>query len=557
MASIIPVSQMIQHPDILGAAQQGLKFGQQQRELRETRADQQQLRSLAPGIMRGDPGAFSQAAAIDPAAASKQLAAGDLIARRVEPIIKMIKEAAAVDPQRGQAIYQAYGIPFLRQFSEGQEPYPNLSDAMPHFDQLEARIAMAKAGQSADRPDVKVIGNALVDETGRVIYQGKPESRFFQTDQGLVEVGPGGAREVTLPGQGQVAQPSAPAPSQGMPPPDGGGDMFASLKAQVPGLRVTDEGIRTPEQNAALPNSVPNSYHLTGQAIDIGRPSAEQQAGIQRWAEGNGYEIVRNYADGHWHLEPAPGRAPSAGAPQAQAGGRRLLPASSLYQRQANERADRADVRAEETAERARQAQVRAEQEATQRQRFGTIPPGYRVNSAGTGLEPVPGAPMKSPGAQATEGERKAATLLRRLEGSLEQLETAVGEDPGAASPSVIAELGRSLPLVGDVAANALNSSERQRVEAAQLDILDAALTLGTGAAYTREQLQGYRRAFFPQVGDTADTERDKAQRLQNVIEAARIAAGRAAPQAGAPAAPQPSAGGQNVIRYDAQGNRL
>jgi hypothetical protein len=69
-------------------------------------------------------------------------------------------------------------------------------------------------------------------------------------------------------------------------------------------------------------------------------------------------------------------------------------------------------------------------------------------------------------------------------------------------------------------------------VESAQLDILDAALTLGPGAAYTREQLEGYRRSYFPQIGDSPAAIRDKAARLQNVIEAAKIAAGRAAPQA-------------------------
>lgn len=129
-----------------------------------------------------------------------------------------------------------------------------------------------------------------------------------------------------------------------------------------------------------------------------------------------------------------------------------------------------------------------------------------------------------------TEGERKAATLLQRLNFSLGQLQEAVKQSPGAASPMVAPEILRRLPLVGDAAANAATPAERQRVESAQLDILDAALTLGTGAAYTREQLEGYRRSYFPQIGDSPAAIRDKAARLQNVIEAAKIAAGRAAP---------------------------
>lgn len=128
-----------------------------------------------------------------------------------------------------------------------------------------------------------------------------------------------------------------------------------------------------------------------------------------------------------------------------------------------------------------------------------------------------------------TEAERKAATLLQRLNFSLNQLQTAVKESPSAASPKVATETLRRLPLIGEVAANAATPAERQRVESAQLDILDAALTLGTGAAYTREQLEGYRKAYFPQIGDTPSAIRDKAARLDNVINAARIAAGRAA----------------------------
>lgn len=55
------------------------------------------------------------------------------------------------------------------------------------------------------------------------------------------------------------------------------------------------------------------------------------------------------------------------------------------------------------------------------------------------------------------------------------------------------------------------------------------ALTLGTGAAYTREQLEGYRKSYFPQLNDTAATVKSKQDRLQNLLESAQIASGRAA----------------------------
>lgn len=156
----------------------------------------------------------------------------------------------------------------------------------------------------------------------------------------------------------------------------------------------------------------------------------------------------------------------------------------------------------------------------------GKTPTGYRWAENGE-LEPIPGGPATK-SATSTEGERKAATLLMRLQGSEKQLEEALSSDPRAAKPGVIAQGLRAVGAEALANSSAV-SDARQRVEAAQLDILDSALTLGTGAAYTREQLESYRRSYFPQLGDTPRTVADKHARLANVIEAAKIAAGRAA----------------------------
>lgn len=543
--AILPVHQLIQHPDILGNFRQGVAFGQQQQERQETRADQQQLRKLAAGIQQGDPAAYSQAAAIDPAAAGKQLMAGDAMARRAEGLIKMMEDADATNPQQAQALWQNYGVPFARQFSQGTEPTTDWAQAKPMLASLKARIAMAKAGDEVKGADVKVVGNALVDASGRVLYQGQPDSKYFQTDQGLVEVGPGGAREVRLDGQQGAAQgmpQAAPATMDGPlqdPSPQAVQKLIQGLAGQYGGQVTSLQ--RTPERNARV-GGVPNSQHIPGTAGDVVFRDPQAKAAYMQAARSAGLEVIDE--GDHVHAELPPGARRGATAQAAPQGGRPLLPASSLYQRQANERADRADMRAEETAERARQAQVRADQEFATRQRFGVIPAGHRINAEGTALEMVPGAPGKAAGAQATEGERKAATLMQRMEGSIRQLQQAVSEDEDASSPSVLAEFGRSLPFVGQAAANVLNSPERQRVEAAQLDILDAALTLGTGAAYTREQIEGYRRSFFPQIGDSEQTIADKEERLQNVLRAARTAAGRAAPQG----QPQQAASGRYQV---------
>jgi len=140
-------------------------------------------------------------------------------------------------------------------------------------------------------------------------------------------------------------------------------------------------------------------------------------------------------------------------------------------------------------------------------------------------------------GEKLTEGERTAGFLSERLNNSLNQLKVVTGEKPSAASPNVKAEAIKFVTR-SDYLKNLANPEARQQVEAAQYDILDSALTLGTGAAYTREQLESYRQSYFPQLGDKPKTVEDKAKRLEGLLDAAYKKAGRAAPKENQP---QPS----------------
>jgi len=133
-----------------------------------------------------------------------------------------------------------------------------------------------------------------------------------------------------------------------------------------------------------------------------------------------------------------------------------------------------------------------------------------------------------------SEGERKSAVLSNRLNFSVGQMNSAINADPSAAMPKTTSELARFLTR-SDFLPNALNSEQRQIVEAAQMDVLDAALTLGTGAAYTIPQLESYRKSYFPQVLDTEKTVKSKQDRLMNLLKSAEIASGRAAGQITAP----------------------
>jgi hypothetical protein len=128
-----------------------------------------------------------------------------------------------------------------------------------------------------------------------------------------------------------------------------------------------------------------------------------------------------------------------------------------------------------------------------------------------------------------SESERTAGFLTNRVVNSLNQLQTVVGANPTAASPKFSSEAVKFL-TGSDYLKNLANPEARQQVEAAQLEILDAALTLGTGAAYTREQLENYRKSYFPMLGDKPATVKDKQNRLQSLLDSAMIKSGRAAP---------------------------
>ena len=125
----------------------------------------------------------------------------------------------------------------------------------------------------------------------------------------------------------------------------------------------------------------------------------------------------------------------------------------------------------------------------------------------------------------ATEGERKTGLLASRLETAQNQIISALNIDPEAESPEFFPTIFSKVGF--DMLATAFTSDQRQIIESAQRDMLDAALTLGTGAAYTAEQIDGYRMSYFPQIGDSEQTIKAKRSRLEQLIKTAKQAAGR------------------------------
>lgn len=125
--------------------------------------------------------------------------------------------------------------------------------------------------------------------------------------------------------------------------------------------------------------------------------------------------------------------------------------------------------------------------------------------------------------------ERKAGFMSTILDRNILQMQNALGVDPKAVKPNVPASVVEAI-AGPNLLSRSMTPSQRQIVEDSQLDVLDAALTLRTGAAYTPVQLNAMRATYFPILGDTPAAVAAKKQRLETLLEGAYIAAGRATP---------------------------
>ena len=140
------------------------------------------------------------------------------------------------------------------------------------------------------------------------------------------------------------------------------------------------------------------------------------------------------------------------------------------------------------------------------------------------GMVPKAGKPVPAAGgANTTESERIAAYNAGRALTAAQRIAAAVEKNPEATAPGA----GEAFTNLF-VDPNLIRSEERQRVTAAQREMIDALLTLATGAAYNKEQLEGQMESYIPRWTDKEGTREDKRAALLDLIESAKVKAGRA-----------------------------
>jgi hypothetical protein len=141
----------------------------------------------------------------------------------------------------------------------------------------------------------------------------------------------------------------------------------------------------------------------------------------------------------------------------------------------------------------------------------------------------APTAPKEEKQQTASEGERKDAYNLGRVVTAANQIQNATKTEPQSVRPGFGEAAIGMLPFgIGEDIKYRAQSPQRQIIDSAQTDLIDAALTLATGAAYTKEQLAGQVRSLIPRYGESDESIAAKDARLRELMSNAKVRAGRA-----------------------------
>ena len=128
-------------------------------------------------------------------------------------------------------------------------------------------------------------------------------------------------------------------------------------------------------------------------------------------------------------------------------------------------------------------------------------------------------------GGKTTVSQEQAGYNVNRLLNAADQITTAMTAEEGVQKPGLKETIVKgTIPSL----AGGVQSAQRQIVDAAQTDMLDALLYLATGAAYNKEQLEGQKKSYLPSFLDKPETVAAKQQRLITLIQNAKTRAGNA-----------------------------
>lgn len=335
MANIYDVASAIQQPNFVGNFQQGIQTARQNQsqdmqlaQQKQAMADQQQLRSLAPQVVAGDPSAYAQAAALNPDQANAYQSASDTQLARLKGAINYIDQQQT--PQAKEAAYQGAVKPYLDRIgaAQGKTAPATFAEAEPLMEAARAKIAslppsVLTQGMTADQKNrADLYQNLTPDqraEANRIRVGLDP--RATNPNYSVVNVpdGKGGSIQAFLNKHtGQLESPNysaigGNAPSSSAPSTPSGAPI--NNDSMAPYLQEANRRI----QNGESTDSV--DAWLRGVANQMQQPSSGAlgytPAKSEQTKAPTGYRFA---SDGSGNLEPIPGGPADKGGSAAKIG---------------------------------------------------------------------------------------------------------------------------------------------------------------------------------------------------------------------------------------------
>lgn len=299
-------------------------------------ARDQQTRSGLAKFLQGDQSALPQVYANNPQAA---MGAQTFMGQQQDAAEDRFGKLSGIYAQtKDPSVYQQIR-PLAKQLLGADLP-ESLDDPADLDGSLKAATAWAQAYGGAQQQELRphVVGNALVDATGKVLYQGESPEKWS-----LVQVpdGQGGTVQMEY-SNGRWRQPTyGGAPQASAAPTGGASTVMDNAFVDEIGALVSPFGGRITSTVGGQHN--PGSKHYTGDAIDIGmaQETPEQQSQIIAALEGKGYRVrdERTRPQGqsvwsgpHLHVErggqggPRLGYTPPKPAAQQKSPARQMTP---------------------------------------------------------------------------------------------------------------------------------------------------------------------------------------------------------------------------------------
>ena len=310
---------------------------------------------------------------------------------------------------------------------------------------------------------------------------------------------------------------------------------------QMGGVPTNVKGNVTPVVSAQGPTTYNNAQYVEPQATQGRETTPQERMAMALQFQGSGNPMLEQMAPALYgeakgeaksaKVFDAIGKANQAGADPAimnafkaagdPSGAVSYLGSIGLKREEAQAAAAAYQIKAADTAEQ-RELDRIARADDREAQRNLTFQIAQMSNQTRRDLA----AAIQAGAPKTTQSEQQSGFLANRILNSAKLISDITKKDPNAANVGLLEAAGGSIPFVGESTQKLAQSGNRQAISSAQDEIIDAALVLATGAAYTKEQMKQKRDFYKPNITDKPEIKAIKQERIKSLIQDAKVRAG-------------------------------